>query len=185
MHGGKVSVSSEGVGRGAEFCVRLPLSEPAVVQAPAEGAAAGVAEGFGSQTQRACKARVLVVEDNEDFSSTLQRLLTVWGHEARVVPNGGDAEAEAVKFRASVVLLDIGLPGLDGCAVANQLLASAALKGVRIIAMTGYGQETDRVRALAAGCHEYLLKPVDPAVLKNLLREAQSTSELLISKERA
>ena len=167
MHGGTVSVCSAGPGQGAEFLVRLPLAA-----APDSAEQAGV-EDAGQKPPH--PLRVLLIEDNEDFAGTLIRLLGIWGHEAKSVSNGTHAVAEAIAFHADAVLLDLGLPGVDGCSVAERLLGEPALRGLRVIALTGYGHETDRARALTAGCEDYLLKPVEPAVLKRLLAKLPPT----------
>ena len=169
MHGGKALATSEGLGRGAEFCVRLP-----VVPRPGKAeAAAGIAPPGLSATLQGTpsriRRRVLVVEDNIDIANTVARLLTVWGHAAKTVNEGAGAIAAALAHQPQVVILDLGLPDMDGCLVARQLLALPKLHGLHIIAMTGYGQEADRLRAASAGCRDYLLKPVDPALLRRLV----------------
>src|SRR4051812_7464836 len=116
--------------------------------------------------------RVLVVEDNLDAAVTLVDLLTLWGYEVSAVHDGLAAVAVAPQRRPDVVLLDIGLPGIDGYEVARRLRGYPELGGLLIIAVTGYGQENDRQRARDAGFNHHLVKPVDLAVLRRLLAGA-------------
>ena len=159
MHGGTVSASSRGLGRGSEFEVRLPLNEsaatPAVVRRP------GVA---AMPTHR-----VLVVDDNEDSAETMATLIGLWGHEVRIAHDAAGAIASARECPPRVVLLDIGLPNVSGFDVAQQLRALPGLEGVVLIAMTGYGQEEDRRRTREAGFAHHLTKPVAPEDLKAIL----------------
>ena len=111
----------------------------------------------------------MLVEDNPDCSQTLMRLLKDWGHSVRIATDGTAALAAAVEHQAQVAIVDIGLPGNDGCTVAAQLKKASGLENLHLIAISGFSQESDRERAIAAGCHEFLLKPVEPAVLRTLL----------------
>jgi signal transduction histidine kinase/CheY-like chemotaxis protein len=150
MHGGTVSVTSEGLGKGSEFTVRLPLSK----ERPGEDSGN---EMFGRPPHG---LRVLVVEDNVDMARSLTMLLNKAGCEARVVHDGAAALEAANEFRPQVVLLDIGLPGLDGYEVARRLRADPQHSHARLIAISGYGQSQDRQRSQAAGFHHHLVKPV-------------------------
>ncbi len=164
LHGGRVSVKSAGIGSGSEFCVHLPLIEPPPVldQEP---------DRFAEKIGGVASCRVLVVEDHDDLAGTLHRLLTHWGHTVERVSRGSQALQRAIAMQPDVVLIDIGLPDLDGYTVARQLSASQALpKRIRLIAITGYGQEADRLAALEAGFDVYLLKPVDPMQLREWVR---------------
>jgi len=158
-HGGTIEAASEGPGRGSELRVRLPLlaaperREPAA--APELPAAAG--------------SRVLLVEDNLDAAESLGELLRIWGHEVTVAHDGAAALGAVPEARPEVVLLDIGLPGMDGYEVASRLRATPGLAGLRLIAVTGYGQESDRRRARLAGFDHHLVKPVDLDRLRALL----------------
>lgn len=165
LHGGTIHVHSDGLGHGSEFTVRLPLREAPLAVAPAE-----TAEGIVAPPARV-RHRVLVVEDNPDLGTTLSRLLTRWGHEADWVRHGSAALDRALAFRPDTAFIDIGLPQMDGFAVAERLRASPGLVGLRLVAMSGYGDENDRARAMRAGFNEFLLKPVDPAFLRRLLEE--------------
>jgi two-component system CheB/CheR fusion protein len=113
--------------------------------------------------------RVLVVEDNRDSAETLGLMLEMWGHEVRAAHDGPSALETALGFRPDVVLLDIGLPGMDGYEVARRLRGQSELEGLFLVAMTGYGQDEDRQRTQAFGFDHHLVKPVEPRVLERLL----------------
>jgi two-component system CheB/CheR fusion protein len=115
--------------------------------------------------------RVLVVEDNVDAAESLATLLRVWGHDVQVVHDGLEALDVASESRPEVVLLDIGLPGLDGYQVARRLREDVGLHTSLLVAMTGYGQPEDRRRSREAGIHHHFVKPVEPLVLRNLLAD--------------
>jgi two-component system CheB/CheR fusion protein len=113
--------------------------------------------------------RVLVVEDNVDAAESLAALLRLWGHNVHVVHDGLEAIDEAHRQHPEVVLLDIGLPGLDGYQVAKRLREDSEMDGALLVAMTGYGQPDDRRRSREAGIHHHFVKPVEPFVLRTLL----------------
>lgn len=162
LHKGDVSVTSRGAGQGSTFRVVLPcLSE--VVTGPAE-ADAPAADGA---TAIAC--RVLVVDDNRDAASTTAMCLEIAGHQVRTVHDGLQALALAPTFAPDVVVLDIGLPGLDGYAVAARLRALPQTAGALMIAVTGYGREAERQQALDAGFDAHLVKPAEPVKLAELI----------------
>jgi CheY-like chemotaxis protein len=117
-------------------------------------------------------ARVFVVEDNLDAALTLVDLLEIWGYEVRAAHDGLSAVTAVPEFHPDVVLLDIGLPGIDGYEVARRLRRRPELGGLLIVAVTGYGQDGDRQRAREAGCDHHLVKPVDLEVLRRLLAGA-------------
>jgi two-component system CheB/CheR fusion protein len=150
-HGGTVHAESAGPGKGSEFIVRLPGSPPPLPAATAVTSRAG-----GSISPR----RVLVVDDNADAATSLADLLAVIGHEVRVAHTGPAAIEAAATFRPEVLLLDIGLPGMDGYEVARRVREHSALKETLLVALTGYGQEEDRQRAAEAGFDHHLTKPV-------------------------
>ena len=160
LHGGEVAAESGGPGRGAAFTVRLPVTDGPPAPAGAPAAPGPPAAG---------PLRILVVEDNRDAADSLRMLLELSGCEVRVAYSGPDGVRLAREWRPEVVLCDIGLPGLDGYAVAGELRHDPATAGARLIAVTGYGQEDDRQRARQAGFDYHLTKPVDPAVLEPLL----------------
>jgi signal transduction histidine kinase len=173
MHGGSVSASSEGIGRGSEFVVRLPIDEEAALAAQRAQAAngAGAAKVERPAPSKA-PLRVLVVDDNGDIRETLKDLLELCGHEVHVAEDGMSAAELTLSLRPDVALIDIGLPGLDGYQVAEKLRAEMrGDKRTRLIALTGYGQADDRLRALAAGFDAHLVKPVDFDRLSELLAD--------------
>jgi signal transduction histidine kinase len=156
MHGGTVGAVSAGPGKGSTFTIRLPLAS---IEAPAPGTRTEpppVATGG---------RRVLVVEDNADAAESTMLLLRELGHEVAVITDGAEAVEGARAFRPDVVLLDIGLPGMDGFELAGALRSMPETRRARIIAVSGYGQEKDRVRSAQAGFDLHLVKPVDPARL--------------------
>jgi signal transduction histidine kinase len=163
MHGGSVAAYSGGAGNGSEFVVRLPLAS--------ETNAGPGAEADGAAATRTVERRVLVVDDNVDAAESLAMWLRLLRHDVRTV-HDGPAALEAVKeYQPEVVLLDIGLPGMDGYAVAQRLRLMPGGKAVRLIAVSGYGQEEDRRRAREAGFDRHLTKPVDPDSLSQFLSQ--------------
>jgi len=152
-HGGSVHAASAGVGAGATFTVELPAASAAAQVPQPSPPPAGAGERRG--------ARILVVDDNTDAALTLAHLLHTMGYQARTAPDARAAVREAQSFRPDLGLLDIGLPGVDGYELAGQLRSLQPGPGLRLVALTGYGQEADRQRALAAGFDEHLTKPVD------------------------
>jgi two-component system CheB/CheR fusion protein len=131
---------------------------------------AGLAEPLGQHLPTGGPARILIVEDNHDTADSLQMLLEALGHEVRVAYNGPEGVVRAEQWQPEVILSDIGLPGLDGYGVARALRRNPATARVRLIAVTGYGSETDRRQAFEAGFDFHLTKPVDPVVLVTLIR---------------
>jgi CheY-like chemotaxis protein len=159
MHAGTVQVSSPGPNQGSEFVVRLPALADVhapVVSTNGDGGHAP-AKGPGS--------RILVVDDNVDATDSLALLLGVSGHEVRTAYDGPAALEAAEAFDPAIVLLDIGLPGMDGYEVARRLRQLPGRDKVLLVALTGYGQEEDRRRSREAGFDHHLVKPVDPEVL--------------------
>jgi PAS domain S-box-containing protein len=161
MHGGNVHVRSAGTGQGSEFIVRLPLPRGSEVQAPLPAPAVATANGKSR--------RVLVVDDNVDAARSLSMLLQAFGHEVCTAHDGQAALETAASFHPQVVLLDIGLPKLDGYEVARRLRCQPGLEKALLVALTGYGQEGDRRRSEEAGMDWHLVKPVDPAELERIL----------------
>jgi len=117
--------------------------------------------------------RVLIVDDNEDAANSLALILELGGHETASVYSAVDALARAAEFRPDVVLLDIGLPGMDGYEVAQKLRELPGLRDIRLVAVTGYGRSDDRLRARDAGFDDHLTKPVEYAVLERTLARAR------------
>jgi CheY-like chemotaxis protein len=161
MHGGTVEALSEGPGRGSEFVVRLPLTAPP----PAAGAVS-----FAHPGAKTAPLRVLVVDDNVDAARTLQQVLALAGHRVMVAHDGPGALAAAAALQPELVLLDIGLPGMDGYTVAAQLRAHGHGRAA-LVAVTGYGQDEDIRRSTAAGFERHLIKPIDGATLRKLVAE--------------
>jgi PAS domain S-box-containing protein len=153
-HGGSLEAHSEGKNQGSEFVLRIPLSDSPAVSRDAQAVSQADANTIVPR-------RVLVVDDNVDAATTLGQLLKSLGHEALVVYDGMQALAMAVDFRPDVVLLDIGMPGLDGYEVARRLRALRNHAPLRIVAVTGWGDEADRRKSQEAGFDVHLVKPVD------------------------
>jgi PAS domain S-box-containing protein len=163
MHGGRVEARSAGRGEGSVFTVRLPLA-PALARAP--DSAASDAEPLAPHTQR---RKFLVVDDNRDAADSLALLLRLQGAEVRVAYDGPSALDSARASRPDIVLLDLGLPGMDGFEIAAQMRAESALAGTRLVALTGWGQPEHRRATREAGFDHHLVKPVDMGDLRALL----------------
>ena len=162
LHGGSVEARSEGHGHGSEFIVHLPILR----HAPPPPAPLPPPPPFARETSR----RILIVDDNTDSARSMAVLQARRGHLTRTAFTGPDALTAAAEFLPELVLLDIGLPGMDGFEVARHLRAMAALRGAFLVAMTGYGNPEDLLTAKEAGFDEYLVKPVDLEVLREWLR---------------
>jgi PAS domain S-box-containing protein len=171
MQGGAARVSSPGVDQGSTFAIELPLSESPMLAADAEGAAAApdAADQLGGEQVRA-QARVLVVEDNDDGRETLIELLQDLGYEVQGVASGPEAVHQAAQHVPHLVLLDLGLPGMDGVEVARALRSRYPPQQMAIVALTGWGAKHDRARTEAAGFDEHLTKPIQPTVLAQAVR---------------
>ncbi len=164
LHGGSVGVASAGQGMGAIFTVRLP-------QLDAAPAALDAAPG---QARDAGGLRVLVVDDNVDAAQILAMYVSAQGHQVAVEHEPEAALALAPDFAPEVCLLDIGLPGMDGHELARRLRRLPSTRNALLVAVTGYGQEQDRLNSAQAGFDHHLVKPVDMAALEEILREAPS-----------
>ena len=162
MHDGEVTARSPGPGEGSTFEIRLPLLD----RAPATGTE--------SAEVRTSSLRVLIVDDNRDSADSLAMLLDMQGHVTQAVYSGKEALDRIGPFRPDVALLDLGLPEMDGYEVARRLRAERRLDGIRIVALTGYGQTDDRERTRAAGFDDHLVKPVDLAALERALSAAKN-----------
>ena len=152
-------ISSDGEHRGATFEMRLPLLDGEHSATPALPA------------QAARSRRILVVDDNEDAANTLAMILKMDGHEIETAYSGMEALERIERFAPAIVLLDIGLPIIDGFEVARRIRALPHGHHVRLVAITGYGQEADRARTREAGFAHHLVKPVDFADLERLLSQ--------------
>jgi len=165
QHGGTVAVASEGPDHGTEFTFRLPLAADVPAAAPAESPPPAPA------TERRQSGRhIVLIEDNADGREALQALLEILGHRVEAAPDGPRGVELALRTRPDVVLVDIGLPGLDGYQVAKMIRTRVG-RGVVLVALTGYGQPEDRRRALEAGFDAHLVKPIDTEELSRLLAE--------------
>ncbi len=162
MHGGEAGATSEGVGHGSRFFLRLPLAAGQPVARPTDSAALAAAP-------LAAAVRVLVVDDNVDAATATAMLLRLWGVEVAVEYDGVAALERIREFDPHVVLLDLGLPRLDGCAVLTAARAQTPSRSRVWIAVTGYGQDADRERTRAAGFDAHLVKPVDVGALRATL----------------
>ena len=166
MHGGSVRRRSDGPGRGASSSSASRRREARARRPPAAGAEHAAR---GRRRTRPGPRRVLVVDDNADAARGLARLLAASGHEARIAHDGPRPSRPPATFRPDVVLLDIGLPGMDGYEVAARLRGEGWASDAVIIAITGYGQDDDRRRSREAGFDHHLVKPVDHDALLALL----------------
>ncbi len=165
MHGGTVSATSPGLGRGSEFTLRLPLSKrsrPLLQQDDPQEAARPM--------------RVLVVDDNIDTAKTLSMLLKTTGHCVLTTHDGHSALDEVARFKPDVVLLDLGLPGIDGYGVAETLRRQRQFDHVRLVAVSGYGQPEDRIRTRDAGFDCHLVKPVSFKDLTTAIATVQAAA---------
>ena len=168
MHGGTVEAQSAGPGQGSEFTVRLPIHE--VVKPVAHPAR-------HPHARQLRQLRVLVVDDNVDAAQSLAMILRSSGHKVvDVIYNGPEALQVILTKKPDVVLLDIGLPGMDGYEIAERVRERPELKDMRLIAITGYGLETDRQRSRDVGIECHLVKPVDPAELQAVLAHTETNN---------
>jgi signal transduction histidine kinase/ActR/RegA family two-component response regulator len=166
LHGGRVSVHSEGPGKGSEFVVRLPIAAP-----PPPPVSPGEPPQSAVAPSRATTHHILIIEDNTDARETLTLLLQMLGHRVESAATGPDGITRALASRPQVVLIDLGLPGLDGYEVARQVRAALGQKA-RLVALTGYAQEEDRRRTRDAGFDAHLPKPVELEELNRVMKDA-------------
>lgn len=171
MHGGTVDAVSEGRNCGAEFVVRLPAARKRATRETKR-------DGGSDAHLPSPGLRILVVDDNVDAAVTLAELLSIYGHDVRVAHDGLKALEETDAFRPHAVILDIGMPKMDGYTVAKRIREGMGGGQPLIIAVTGWGQEEDRMRSQAAGFDHHLVKPVDPATLAALLNSCAAAPTL-------
>ena len=161
LHGGEITVHSDGEGKGSDFCIRLPTCDPPVPSKLTDG-----------QEEAGHQIRTLVlVEDNLDASRMLTFLLEDAGYEVSVAHDGRRGLELIQNKHPDAAIVDLGLPELDGYEVARKLRADASFEDMYLIALTGYGQETDRTDARNAGFDEHFVKPLDPELLNRVLRD--------------
>ena len=190
MHGGEVSAASEGPGKGSEFVIRLPrlrdeevaaVATPPVVAAvvdvpPTESEIASVVTPLVTANAARMARRILIADDNNDALESLATLLQLSGHEVFTATNGGTALQSVERHLPEVVLLDIGMPLLDGYEVARRIRAQPWGQRITLVALTGWGQDSDRRRSREAGFDSHLVKPLDLETLTDLLARLPSTS---------
>jgi len=163
LHGGTIEVDSGGRGCGCAFTVRLPLAPPVPASAGADPVHPAALAG----------QRLLVVDDNHDAADSLALLLETYGAEVRVAYGGRAALTELATWLPGAAVIDLGMPDMDGCQVAKRIRADARLAGLRLVALTGWGQSADRARSHAAGFDAHLTKPADIGTLTAALAEAK------------
>jgi CheY-like chemotaxis protein len=159
LHGGTVTAASDGPGRGSTLTVRIPS-----MAAPTAAAGSGAAQPIAAR-------RVVVIEDNDDAREMLAMLLRLQGHEVHVASSGGDGVRCAAAVLPDAVLVDIGLPDVDGYTVAQRLRQLPIGEKMLLVAISGYGQREDRRHSKEAGFDVHLVKPVDPDRLHRLIGE--------------
>jgi CheY-like chemotaxis protein len=165
LHGGTVNAHSKGVGHGSEFVVRLPIANAAVRQS---------AHAPVKQPRVPIEPlRLLVADDNCDAATSCAALLEASGHEVSVAHSGREAFDLACRLEPDALLLDIGMPELNGYELAQRIRGTDWGRGAMLIAVTGWGQEEDKRRALAAGFDRHLTKPIDPDGLESVLQQAK------------
>jgi signal transduction histidine kinase/ActR/RegA family two-component response regulator len=172
LHGGSVEARSDGPGTGSEFIVRLPIGTPQTEIPDTEAVAEGLVAGAG--------LKILVVDDNRDAADTCATLLELSGHHVQTAYTGRHALELAETFRPHAVLLDIGLPDLDGYQLAAKIRAAPWGRGIFLIAATGWGQEEDRRRAFEAGFDHHLTKPIAAETVESLLQSLDPTMKYQI-----
>jgi signal transduction histidine kinase len=198
MHGGDVSAASEGPGKGSEFVIRLPLlreeadDEPVeakpeqVVDAPATmSEMASVVTPLVTASAARMARRILIADDNNDALESLATLLQLSGHEVYTATNGGTALQSVERHLPEVVLLDIGMPLLDGYEVARRIRSQPWGQRITLVALTGWGQDSDRRRSREAGFDSHLVKPLDLETLTDLLARLPSTSAAGAARSRS
>jgi CheY-like chemotaxis protein len=163
MHDGQIEVHSAGLGKGSEFVVRLPVlaGPPKATREPEK-----------SPNARASARRILVVDDNRDAAKSLAMLLKQMGHQIETAHDGLEAVEKAATFDADVILLDIGMPRLNGYEAARRIRDEQPDSGVMLVALTGWGQDDDRRKSEEAGFNAHLVKPVNVQALVRLLAES-------------
>jgi signal transduction histidine kinase len=163
LHGGEIRASSRGQDQGSEFTVRLPVLN---AQAPSLEAAQPTPK---TETPMQVRRNILIADDNQDALESLALMLRMEGHEVVCASDGEEALLLAGQRKPEIVVLDVGMPKLDGCEVARRIRAEAWGRGAILVALTGWGQDVDRRRSREAGFDMHLVKPVDPATLCDML----------------
>jgi CheY-like chemotaxis protein len=174
LHGGTLEGHSGGLGQGSEFVVRLPLAKDECRVMSGEKVESSGEAPIIHSSPLGTKRRILIVDDNVDSAESLTMLLDLIGNETRTAYDGLEALEAAAAFRPDAILLDIGLPELNGYEVARKIREQPWGEKIMLVAVTGWGQEEDRRRSHEAGFNYHLTKPVDPAALEKLLAEQTS-----------
>jgi len=165
MHGGRIEAKSDGPGRGSEFVVRLPVD--------VEASKPQKSECIEEPTVSKSSLRILIVDDNRDGADSLGMMLRIMGNDIRTAYDGQEGVDVAEEFRPEVVLFDIGMPKLNGYEACLRIREQPWGKAIVLIAVTGWGQDDDRLRSHEAGFDHHMVKPVDPQVLMKMLAELQ------------
>jgi CheY-like chemotaxis protein len=164
LHHGAIEARSDGPGCGSEFRVRLPAGSMRAEDAPAATSEPVVQD----------KLKILIVDDNRDVAASLATFLQFIGHDVRVAHDGEKALELAEAFRPQTILLDLGMPGIDGYEACRRIRKAEWSSNMRLIAITGWGQDEDRRKSADAGFDVHLVKPVNPEALEHLLRDPHS-----------
>jgi CheY-like chemotaxis protein len=162
LHGGQIHATSEGPGKGSEFVVRLPIGLSLAVSEARNNSDHENKAGIG--------LKLLVVDDNRDVADSCAALMEMSGHHVQTAYSGKQALELVPIFRPHAILLDIGLPDIDGYQLASTIRAAPWGRDIVLIAVTGWGQQQDRQRAIEAGCHYHLTKPIESDSVDSLLR---------------
>jgi len=170
MHGGSVLAASEGPGTGTTFTIRIPILREAT-SPPEEPAGPGANPATGS------RRRVLVADDSHDSATSMGMLLKLLGNDVQIAHDGAEAVKVADAFRPEVILMDLGMPELNGYQATQRIRQYPWGQGIIIVALSGWGQERDRIQSREAGCDGHLVKPVTLPDLENLLKELQSARQ--------
>jgi CheY-like chemotaxis protein len=165
MHDGTVEAASPGQGQGSTFTVRLPVLREG------EEPSAGRPAVELPEPSAGPKRRILVVDDNRDSADSMAMMLQLLGDEVRIAPDGIEAVEQAEQFRPQVIMMDIGMPRLNGYEATRRIREQPWGRDMAIIALTGWGQEVDRVKSMEAGCDGHLVKPINLPDLEKLLIE--------------
>jgi CheY-like chemotaxis protein len=171
-HGGSVTATSQGIGRGSEFVLRLPLLDGPALRVEHSPSPDQISAPTAAASSASMLRRILVVDDNLDSAESLSIVLQLQGYEVRTVNDGPSAIELAEAWRPEIMLLDIGLPGLNGYDVARHLGSRSWSASMRLIALTGWGQASDQARSAAAGFVAHLVKPVEVKALIRMLDAA-------------
>jgi CheY-like chemotaxis protein len=174
MHRGTVTAQSDGQGQGSAFTVRLPLLD---------GESAATADDMPEEppTQPGSKRRILVVDDNRDAAVSMARMLKLMANDVHTAHSGREALSAAESFRPELILMDVGMPDVDGYDTTRRIREQPWGKHIAVYALTGWGQEADRLKSQEAGCNGHLVKPVNLRDLERVLSDLPSRS----SPERA